>query len=41
MRARHNSGLAGGHGLTAWSPTINIIRDPRWGRNQETVSGAR
>ena len=23
-------------GLTFWSPTINIDRDPRWGRGQET-----
>ncbi len=23
-------------GLTFWSPTINIFRDPRWGRGQET-----
>lgn len=22
--------------LTAWSPTINMARDPRWGRTQET-----
>ncbi|KAE9610708.1 putative glycosidase [Lupinus albus] len=32
-RAMHNVGLAG---LTYWSPTINIFRDPRWGRGQET-----
>jgi beta-glucosidase len=24
------------HGLTIWSPNINIFRDPRWGRGQET-----
>jgi len=24
------------HGLTPWSPNINIFRDPRWGRGQET-----
>ena len=24
------------HGLTYWSPNINIFRDPRWGRGQET-----
>ena len=24
------------HGLTAWTPNINIFRDPRWGRGQET-----
>lgn len=29
----HNVGLAG---LTYWSPTMNILRDPRWGRAQET-----
>src|SRR6185312_801132 len=23
-------------GLTIWSPNINIFRDPRWGRGQET-----
>ncbi len=25
-------------GLTYWSPTINIARDPRWGRNEESYS---
>jgi len=24
------------YGLTLWSPNINIVRDPRWGRGQET-----
>ncbi len=24
------------HGLTFWSPNINLFRDPRWGRGQET-----
>lgn len=24
------------HGLTFWTPNINIFRDPRWGRGQET-----
>ena len=24
------------HGLTLWSPNINIFRDPRWGRGHET-----
>ena len=24
------------YGLTIWSPNINIFRDPRWGRGQET-----
>ncbi|WP_329743275.1 glycoside hydrolase family 3 C-terminal domain-containing protein [Dyella sp. A6] len=23
-------------GLTLWSPNINLVRDPRWGRGQET-----
>lgn len=23
-------------GLTFWTPNINIFRDPRWGRGQET-----
>lgn len=32
-RAMHNSGQAG---LTYWAPNINIFRDPRWGRGQET-----
>lgn len=25
-----------GKGLSYWSPTINMARDPRWGRNQES-----
>jgi beta-glucosidase len=24
------------HGLTIWSPVVNIARDPRWGRTEET-----
>jgi beta-glucosidase len=24
------------NGLTVWSPNVNIFRDPRWGRGQET-----
>lgn len=32
-RAMYNTGLAG---LTYWSPNVNIFRDPRWGRGQET-----
>lgn len=32
-RAMHNVGLGG---LTFWSPNVNIFRDPRWGRGQET-----
>jgi len=27
-----------GGGLSYWGPTQNIIRDPRWGRSQESVS---
>lgn len=27
-------------GLTVWSPNINIFRDPRWGRGQETYGEA-
>jgi len=30
--------VASGKGLTYWSPTINIARDPRWGRNEESYS---
>ncbi len=33
-----DSVVAKGGGLSYYGPTINIIRDPRWGRNQETVS---
>ncbi|XP_027169499.1 probable beta-D-xylosidase 2 [Coffea eugenioides] len=32
-RAMYNGGLGG---LTYWSPNVNIFRDPRWGRGQET-----
>jgi beta-glucosidase len=32
-RARH---VAQGSGLDFWAPNINILRDPRWGRAQET-----
>ena len=40
-RARFNAQPAGAdrriyQGLTIWSPNINIFRDPRWGRGQET-----
>lgn len=40
-RAKFNA-IGAGHdhgpyqGLTLWSPNINIFRDPRWGRGQET-----
>ncbi|RWW07386.1 hypothetical protein GW17_00029232 [Ensete ventricosum] len=33
-RALYNAGQA--DGLTLWSPNVNIFRDPRWGRGQET-----
>ena len=33
--ARHGD-LGRYKGLTFWSPNINIFRDPRWGRGQET-----
>ena len=40
-RAKYNALSAKGdrdiyHGLTFWSPNINIFRDPRWGRGHET-----
>lgn len=40
-RAKHHEFLRQGQhrryqGLTFWSPNINIFRDPRWGRGQET-----
>jgi beta-glucosidase len=40
-RAMHNASIAKGYrlqysGLTFWTPNINIFRDPRWGRGQET-----
>ena len=40
-RAKYNLSTAAGRheqymGLTFWSPNINIFRDPRWGRGQET-----
>jgi len=40
-RAKYNEALrhdnhARYYGLTFWSPNINIFRDPRWGRGQET-----
>jgi beta-glucosidase len=34
-RVKH---MTEGKGLTYWSPTINIARDPRWGRNEESYS---
>lgn len=40
-RAKHHDFIKKGErdkckGLTFWSPNINIFRDPRWGRGQET-----
>jgi beta-glucosidase len=40
-RAKHHEFIRKGkrliyQGLTFWSPNINIFRDPRWGRGQET-----
>jgi beta-glucosidase len=40
-RAKHHDSLRKGEigiytGLTYWTPNINIFRDPRWGRGQET-----
>lgn len=40
-RAKHHRFVANDkrfiyQGLTLWSPNINIFRDPRWGRGQET-----
>jgi beta-glucosidase len=40
-RAKYNEAQRNGDrrrfaGLTFWSPNINIFRDPRWGRGQET-----
>ena len=41
-RAIHNKAVEAGKGgdrymgLTYWTPNINIFRDPRWGRGQET-----
>jgi len=40
-RAKYNQAMRNQHqemffGLTFWAPNINIFRDPRWGRGQET-----
>ncbi|HHU84262.1 MAG TPA: glycoside hydrolase family 3 protein [Clostridiales bacterium] len=35
-KAKEKDEIAQYHGLTYWSPNINIFRDPRWGRGQET-----
>ena len=42
VRAKHHEAVRrngfSGHnqGLNVWSPNVNIFRDPRWGRGQET-----
>ncbi len=39
-RAKHDEdirqGIFNGVGLDFWAPNVNIFRDPRWGRGQET-----
>lgn len=40
-RAKYNISAANGYrgryqGLTFWTPNVNLFRDPRWGRGQET-----
>ena len=40
-RAKHHAALRLGNrgqnaGLTFWTPTVNILRDPRWGRGHES-----
>jgi beta-glucosidase len=40
-RAKYHDAIRRGHhqqyfGLTYWSPNVNLFRDPRWGRGQET-----
>jgi len=40
-RAKYNQAIRGNQheqffGLTFWAPNVNIFRDPRWGRGQET-----
>ena len=43
FRAQYNERMLRGsgedekfHSLSAWTPNVNIFRDPRWGRGQET-----
>ena len=40
-RAKYHAAVSAGNrghykGLTFWTPNVNIFRDPRWGRGQET-----
>ena len=34
--SKHNGETKTWKGMTFWTPNINIFRDPRWGRGQET-----
>lgn len=36
VQRRSGKGLTTYQGLSFWTPNINIFRDPRWGRGQET-----
>ncbi|MBQ8949147.1 MAG: glycoside hydrolase family 3 C-terminal domain-containing protein, partial [Prevotella sp.] len=42
FRAQYNNRMLNGgedekfHSLSVWTPNVNIFRDPRWGRGQET-----
>ena len=42
MRAQYHKRMDNGgedekfHSLSVWTPNVNIFRDPRWGRGQET-----
>ncbi|HEY6448058.1 MAG TPA: glycoside hydrolase family 3 C-terminal domain-containing protein [Acidobacteriaceae bacterium] len=35
-QSKQDGGSAIFHGLDFWAPNVNIFRDPRWGRGQET-----
>ncbi|AHG01417.1 hypothetical protein HALLA_03250 (plasmid) [Halostagnicola larsenii XH-48] len=37
VRGKHDASN-GGVGLNVWSPTVDPLRDPRWGRNEEGYS---
>lgn len=37
VRGKHDE-TNGGVGLNVWSPTVDPLRDPRWGRNEEGYS---
>jgi beta-glucosidase-like glycosyl hydrolase len=36
QEAKHSGKVSRYQGLSFWTPNINIYRDPRWGRGQET-----